>query len=68
MCPLKPNNYDCPCLPSPQCLYLSIFMLPLADAVTLFFFNPAMTTTGAFLILRESVGMIVGFGLQPLGL
>ena len=43
-----------------QMYYLSIFLLPLADAVTLFFLNPTLTAVGAWMLLREKLGILVG--------
>ncbi|GFR50475.1 hypothetical protein Agub_g12529, partial [Astrephomene gubernaculifera] len=37
--------------------YFSIKMLPLADAVTLFFLNPAITAVAAWVIMREPLGL-----------
>ncbi|GLC34177.1 hypothetical protein PLESTM_000166500 [Pleodorina starrii] len=37
--------------------YFSIRMLPLADAVTLFFLNPAITAVVAWAILKEPLGL-----------
>lgn len=42
--------------------YLSINDLPLAEAVTLFFLNPAVTALAAWAILREPLGLQVGQG------
>lgn len=37
--------------------YVSINCLPLADAVTLFFLNPAVTAVAAWAICREPLGL-----------
>lgn len=37
--------------------YFSIKMLPLADAVTIFFLNPAITAVAAWAIMREPLGL-----------
>ncbi|GLI66985.1 hypothetical protein VaNZ11_011081 [Volvox africanus] len=37
--------------------YFSIKMLPLADAVTLFFLNPAITAVAAWAIMKEPLGI-----------
>ncbi|KXZ53815.1 hypothetical protein GPECTOR_6g733 [Gonium pectorale] len=37
--------------------YFAIKLLPLADAVTLFFLNPAVTAVAAWLIMREPLGL-----------
>jgi hypothetical protein len=37
-------------------------MLPLADAITLFFINPALTAFAAWIILGEYLGLIVSNG------
>ena len=45
-----------------QTLYLAIVMLPLADAVTIFFLNPTVTAVAAWLILREQLSLVVSVG------
>ena len=45
-----------------QTLYLAIVMLPLADAVTIFFLNPTLTAVAAWLILREQLSLVVRRG------
>lgn len=42
-----------------QTYYLSLFMLPMADAVTLFFLSPTLTAVAAWLILKEELGLVV---------
>lgn len=42
-----------------QMFYLSIVLLPLADAVTIFFLNPTITALAAWIILREKLGAVV---------
>ncbi|PNG99445.1 Solute carrier family 35 member G1, partial [Tetrabaena socialis] len=37
--------------------YFCIKLLPLADAVTLFFLNPAITAVAAWAIMREPLGL-----------
>ncbi|MEW5299273.1 MAG: hypothetical protein WDW36_002305 [Sanguina aurantia] len=37
--------------------YLAISALPLADAITLFFFNPATTAVAAYFLLAEPLGL-----------
>ncbi|KAG1666636.1 hypothetical protein FOA52_005845 [Chlamydomonas sp. UWO 241] len=40
-----------------QVFYVALVKLPLADAVTLFFFSPAVTTIAAWLFLNEVLGL-----------
>jgi drug/metabolite transporter (DMT)-like permease len=46
-----------------QCQYVAIQNLPLGDAVTLFFLNPALTALAAFLLLRERLSWIGWLGV-----
>ena len=50
--------------------YLAIDKLPLGDAVTLFFFNPALTAVAAWAVLHEPLGWVgvVGLFLSLAGL
>ncbi|KAG2494367.1 hypothetical protein HYH03_007424 [Edaphochlamys debaryana] len=43
--------------------YFSIKLLPLADAVTLFFLNPAVTAVAAWLIMKEPLGVRGAIGV-----
>jgi drug/metabolite transporter (DMT)-like permease len=42
--------------------YFSIAALPLPDAVTLFFLNPAVTSVAAAALLREPLGALAAAG------
>ena len=42
-----------------SCFYVALNHLPLADGVTLFFLNPALTCVAAWLILKEPLGLNV---------
>ena len=44
--------------------YLSISLLALADAVTIYFLNPTVTAVAAWLILKETLGWTVSVGGQ----
>jgi drug/metabolite transporter (DMT)-like permease len=46
-----------------QCQYVAIQNLPLGDAVTLFFLNPALTALAAFLLLRERLSWMGWMGV-----
>ena len=46
-----------------QCQYLAVKNLPLGDAVTLFFLNPALTALAAWLILREKLSILGWLGV-----
>eukprot|EP00955_Chlamydomonas_euryale_P117736 366494-Chlamydomonas_euryale.AAC.6 len=47
-----------------QSFYVALVKLPLADAVTLFFFSPAMTTVAAWLVLKEPLGLRGAAGVK----
>ena len=51
MCPLV----ICMCA-AMTTFYVSLNKLPLADGVTLFFLNPAITAVAAWLIMKEALG------------
>ena len=42
--------------------YMSISMLPLSDAVAIFFLNPSCTAALAWLVLGEAFGLLTGAG------
>jgi drug/metabolite transporter (DMT)-like permease len=47
--------------PQSQTFYSAIEKLPLADAVTLFYCSPTITTIAAFALLGERISLLVRF-------